>query len=110
MWRADNGVDAVPGFLAILLMVLAEGQELPDSNWCRAGAVVMIPDGREGPVISADGELCKVLAYGEKYVSLWPHYLLEPADADILGLAGVLSEQLKRIAVQVQSRAAGYGL
>ncbi len=28
----------------------------------------MIPDGREGPVIFIEGEICGVMAYGEKYV------------------------------------------
>ena len=38
----------------------------------------MIPDGREGPVTSLDGDICRVLVYGEKYVSLWAYYLIEP--------------------------------
>jgi hypothetical protein len=49
----------------------------PD-NWCRVGHTVMIPDGREGPVTSLDGEICGVLVYGEKYVSQWAYYLVEP--------------------------------
>lgn len=48
-------------------------------NWCQVGQMVMIPDGREGPVTSVDGNICRVLAYGEKYVGLWPHDQIEPA-------------------------------
>ena len=48
-------------------------------NWCRVGQTVMIPDGREGPVTSLDGEICRVLVYGEEYVSLWAFYVIEPA-------------------------------
>jgi hypothetical protein len=47
-------------------------------NWCGVGQVVMVPDGREGPVTSLDGNICRVLVYGEKYVSLWAYYLVEP--------------------------------
>lgn len=39
---------------------------------------MMIPDGREGPVTSLDGDICRVLVYGEKYVSQWAYYLIEP--------------------------------
>ncbi len=40
--------------------------------------MVMIPDGREGPVTSLDGDLCQVLVYGETYASQWAYYLIEP--------------------------------
>lgn len=40
--------------------------------------MVIIPDGREGPVTSVSGELCKVLVYGEAYVSVWAYFLVEP--------------------------------
>ncbi|MCB1377768.1 MAG: hypothetical protein KDK89_05280 [Alphaproteobacteria bacterium] len=43
------------------------------------GQKVMIPDGREGPVTSVSGDICRVLVYGEKYVSLWAYYLIEPS-------------------------------
>ncbi len=49
-----------------------------DHPICRAGAVVMIPDGREGRVTSRDGGICRVLAYGEGYVSLWLEDTVEP--------------------------------
>jgi hypothetical protein len=39
----------------------------------------MIPDGREGPVTSVNGDICRVLVYGEAYVSLWAYYLIDPA-------------------------------
>ncbi|NJN06400.1 MAG: hypothetical protein HC814_08575 [Rhodobacteraceae bacterium] len=44
------------------------------------GQNVMIPDGREGPVVQVTGDICKVLAYGEDRMSLWAYYLLEPSD------------------------------
>jgi hypothetical protein len=47
--------------------------------------MVMIPDGREGPVTSLDGEICRVLVYGEEYVSLWAYYLIEPIYPSIEG-------------------------
>jgi hypothetical protein len=47
-------------------------------NWCKAGHLVMIPDGREGRVTSVDGPICRVLAYGEGYVSIWTYDLVEP--------------------------------
>jgi hypothetical protein len=45
---------------------------------CRIGLIVMIPDGREGRVTSREDGICRVLAYGEGYVSLWPEDLVEP--------------------------------
>jgi len=48
------------------------------NNWCQVGHTVMIPDGREGPVTSLDGDLCQVLVYGETYASQWVYYLIEP--------------------------------
>jgi hypothetical protein len=44
------------------------------------GHTVMIPDGREGPVTSLDGDICQVLVYGETYASQWVYYLIEPVD------------------------------
>ena len=68
--------------LAFILLSVAGNaaplQPTPD-NWCEVGQVVIIPDGREGPVTSVSGNLCRVLVYGQKYASLWPHYLIEPA-------------------------------
>lgn len=50
------------------------------NNWCKVGHTVMIPDGREGPVTSLDGDICQVLVYGETYASQWVYYLIEPVD------------------------------
>ncbi len=56
----------------------ADPQETVGKNWCQSGYMVMIPDGREGRVTSTDGDTCKVLAYGEAYVSIWTYDLIEP--------------------------------
>ncbi len=45
---------------------------------CRVGALVMVPDGREGHVTSREDGICRVLAYGEGYVSLWLEDSIEP--------------------------------
>lgn len=50
----------------------------PDRNWCTPGYVVMLPEGREGVVTSTEGEICRVMADGEKYVTLIPHFIVEP--------------------------------
>lgn len=50
------------------------------NNWCKVGHTVMIPDGREGPVTSLDGDICQVLVYGETYASQWVYYLIEPVN------------------------------
>ncbi|MBL8789652.1 MAG: hypothetical protein JNM45_04085 [Rhizobiales bacterium] len=47
-------------------------------NWCTVGYKVMVPDGREGRVTSVSGEICRVIADGEAYVTLIPHYIVEP--------------------------------
>ncbi len=47
-------------------------------NWCTVGYKVMVPDGREGRVTSVSGEFCRVIADGEAYVTLIPHYIVEP--------------------------------
>ncbi len=60
------------------LLVAAVAAPPSQHNWCRVGQMVMIPDGREGPVTSVSGELCKVLVYGEAYVSVWAYFLVEP--------------------------------
>ncbi len=49
-----------------------------DHPICRVGALVMIPDGREGRVTSRVDNICRVLAYGEGYVSLWLVDMVEP--------------------------------
>jgi hypothetical protein len=52
--------------------------DAPVRNWCTPGYTVMVPDGREAWVSSVDGEICRVIADGEKYVTLMPHFILEP--------------------------------
>ena len=47
-------------------------------NWCTAGYKVMVPDGREGRVTSVSGDICYVIADGEAYATLIPHYIVEP--------------------------------
>ncbi|MGQ0485423.1 MAG: hypothetical protein ACT4SY_08755 [Hyphomicrobiales bacterium] len=54
-------------------------------NWCRVGQTVMVPDGREGPVTSLDGDICRVLVYGESYVSLWAYFIIEPVYPSVEG-------------------------
>jgi hypothetical protein len=53
-------------------------EEPPARNWCTPGYTVMLPEGREGVVTSTDGAICRVMADGEKYVTLIPHYVIEP--------------------------------
>jgi hypothetical protein len=66
--------------LLATLLLAAPATEVPaPANWCAVGQTVMIPDGREGPVTSVSGDICKVLVYGEAFVSLWAYYLIEPA-------------------------------
>jgi hypothetical protein len=45
---------------------------------CRVGLIVMIPDGREARVTSHGEGICRVLAYGEGYTSLWHEDIVEP--------------------------------
>ena len=59
------------------MLTAVEAPPVP-GNWCRVGQQVMIPDGREGPVTSLEGDLCHVLVYGENDVSPWPFSLIEP--------------------------------
>lgn len=68
------------GMLTALAVLSATNATPGQDNWCVVGQKVIIPDGREGPVTSVNGDICRVLVYGEKYVSLWAHYLIEPAD------------------------------
>jgi hypothetical protein len=49
-----------------------------ERNWCTPGYTVMIPDGREGVVTSTDGNICRVVADGEAYATLIPHFIVEP--------------------------------
>jgi len=48
------------------------------ANWCTSGYKVMLPDGREGRVTSVSGDICRVIADGEAYVTLIPHFIVEP--------------------------------
>jgi hypothetical protein len=67
------------GLLVVTALLTPVSTAVSDpQNWCQVGQMVMIPDGREGPVTSVDGSICRVLAYGEKYVGLWPHDQIEP--------------------------------
>ncbi len=52
--------------------------EPPQRNWCTPGYTVMLPEGREGVVTSTDGDICRVVADGEKYATLIPHFIVEP--------------------------------
>ena len=65
--------------IATLLMLALANDPPAPANWCQVGQAVMIPDGREGPVTSVNGDICRVLVYGEAYVSLWAYYLIDPA-------------------------------
>ena len=56
---------------------LAQRGPAPD-NWCTPGYKVMVPDGREGRVTSVEGEICRVIADGEAYATLIPHFIVEP--------------------------------
>jgi hypothetical protein len=47
-------------------------------NWCTPGYTVMLPEGREGVVTSTYGEICRVIADGEAYATLIPHFIVEP--------------------------------
>lgn len=58
-------------------------------NWCTVGYKVMVPDGREGRVTSVSGEICRVIADGEAYVTLIPHYIVEPVYPQDFGRVAV---------------------
>jgi hypothetical protein len=49
-----------------------------EKNWCTPGYTVMMPEGREGTVTSIDGVICRVVADGEAYATLIPHFIVEP--------------------------------
>jgi hypothetical protein len=67
---------------AALVAALAAPTGIPElqvqDNWCTPGYTVMLPEGREGIVTSIDGDICRVVADGEKYVTLIPHFIVEP--------------------------------
>lgn len=53
-------------------------------NWCVPGRTVMVPDGREATVTSTQGEFCRVLPYGEGFVSMIPYFLVEPVYPQVI--------------------------
>lgn len=71
---------------AVVATAIAVPDAVPDAapptpdNWCKVGHTVMVPDGREGPVTSLDGDYCQVLVYGETYDTQWAYYLIEPVN------------------------------
>ena len=64
--------------LSVVPQPLLVAPNLADNNWCPVGYTVMIPDGREGEVMSKSGDICRIVAVGEAYVTLIPYYLVEP--------------------------------
>ncbi len=65
----------------VVVAALSAPVDIPEPrqpNWCTPGYTVMIPDGREGVVTSIDGDICRVVADGEAYATLIPHYIVEP--------------------------------
>ena len=72
-------------FLGAMTILTAVSAPLAPENWCRVGQTVMVPDGREGPVTSLEGDICRVLVYGEEYVSLWVYFLIEPVYPSVVG-------------------------
>jgi hypothetical protein len=78
--RSANWDSEMKTLLATMFVATAIAAPPTPNNWCRVGNTVMIPDGREGPVTSLDGDICQVLVYGETYASQWVYYLIEPVD------------------------------
>jgi hypothetical protein len=65
----------------IVITALSTPVDVPEplsENWCTPGYTVMMPEGREGVVTSTDGDICRVVADGEKYATLIPHFIVEP--------------------------------
>lgn len=77
---AFASIAAMKTVLATLILMTLPNTPPAPENWCEVGQQVMIPDGREGPVLSVSGTICKVLVYGEERVSLWAYFLIEPAN------------------------------
>ena len=73
-----NWGSEMKALLATVFVATAIAAPPTPDNWCRVGHTVMIPDGREGPVTSLDGDLCQVLVYGDSSASQWVYYLIEP--------------------------------
>jgi hypothetical protein len=65
----------------IVVAALSAPIDIPEPverNWCTPGYTVMMPEGREGVVTSIDGDICRVVADGEAYATLIPHFIVEP--------------------------------
>ncbi len=66
----------------VMVAALSAPVDVPEvvvaPNWCTPGYTVMLPEGREGVVTSIDGEICRVVADGEAYATLIPHFIVEP--------------------------------
>jgi hypothetical protein len=58
--------------------------ESESDSLCKVGTIVMIPDGREAQVTSYQDGICRVLAYGEAYASLWTDDMIEPVYPQVL--------------------------
>lgn len=71
---------AASGFVVASLALTPVPEVVPvpqEQNWCTPGYTVMVPDGREAWVSSAEGDICRIIADGEAYVTLMPYYLVE---------------------------------
>jgi hypothetical protein len=68
--------------MTIVMALVAPGGAVPEEprrdSWCTPGYTVMVPDGREGFVSSVDGDICRVIADGEAYVTPLPISIVEP--------------------------------
>jgi hypothetical protein len=78
--RPANWDNEMKALLATVFVATAITAPPTPQNWCQVGQTVMIPDGREGPVTSLDGDLCQVLVYGESHATQWAYYLIEPVN------------------------------
>jgi hypothetical protein len=67
--------------MMLVVAALSSPIDIPEpieKNWCTPGYTVMMPEGREGVVTSTDGDICRVVADGEAYATLIPHFIVEP--------------------------------
>lgn len=85
----DEAVQELPerpaAFQQVLAIPVPRALSAPARDTkCHPGKLVMIPDGREGTVTSWDGKVCRVLAYGEAYVSLFNEDMIEPLYPQLL--------------------------
>lgn len=68
-------------YVMTVVAALSTPVDVPEptsNNWCTPGYTVMMPEGREGVVTSTDGDICRIVADGEKYATLIPHFIVEP--------------------------------